>query len=132
MECGLERNTWTSQIASQRVSTGRAVKSAQLRVHQYTSRLLTSTPSLTVSLGRARLGHPTVDGVKQLHEQLCSVLWTGAQLERAQLGEHSPSVPGTCGNAGQLCTFARRPPPYLCTVRATPCRRLPVQGCCFE
>ena len=50
---------------------------------------------------------PTVDGVKQLHEQLCSVHWTGAQLERAQLGEHSPNVPGACGDAGQLCIFAR-------------------------
>ena len=64
-----------------------------------------------MALGSARLGLPTVDGVKQLHEQLCSVHWTGAQLERAQLGEHSPSVPGACGDAGQLCIFARLPPP---------------------
>ena len=64
-----------------------------------------------MALGSARLGLPTVDGVKQLHEQLCSVHWTGAQLERAQLGEHSPNVPDACGDAVQLCIFARLPPP---------------------
>ena len=70
-----------------------------------------SSPSLTVALGSARLALPSTGGVKQLHELLCSVHWTGARLERAQLGEHSPNVPGACGDAGQLCIFARRPPP---------------------
>ena len=64
-----------------------------------------------IALSTLRTRGAVHNGVKQLHEQLCSVHWTGAQLERAQLGEHSPSVPGACGNAGQLCIFAQRPPP---------------------
>ena len=106
-----EGNTSCCRIACARVSACSAVKPAQFRVACRSPNFEMSSPSLTVALGSARLGLPTVDGIKQLHEQLCSVHWTGAQLERARLGEHSPSVPGACGNAGQLCTFARRPPP---------------------